>query len=54
MWTESGDLHRFMKLVDNLVSDKDLMKIMGKNAYSYLCANYTVQNSYRIIMKHFE
>ncbi len=54
MCTESGDLDKFMEMVDNLASDGNLKKIMGEKGYAYLCANYTVQNSYRIIMKHFE
>lgn len=54
MCTESGNLDGFMGMVDNLSSDKRLMRMMGEKGYSYLCANYTVQSSYRIIMKHFE
>lgn len=54
MYTESGNLDKFMELVDKLATDEGLMKIMGEKGYSYLCNNYTVQSSCRIIMKHFE
>lgn len=53
MWTESGNLDKFMQMVGCLAADKELMKTMGKKGYSYLCDNYTVDGGYRIIMKHF-
>lgn len=53
-WTESGNLEVFMKLVDRMVKDRKEVKAMGERGYSYLKANYTVDKSYQIIMKHFE
>ena len=54
MWTESGNLNGFMEMIDGLITDESLMRIMGERGYSYLCTNYTVQGGYQIIMKHFE
>ncbi len=53
LWTESGNIDEFMKMIDFMVVDKNRMKTMGENGYSYLLSNYTVQKEYEIIMKHF-
>ncbi len=53
LWTESGNINEFMKMIDFMVVDRNRMKAMGENGYSYLLSNYTVQNGYEIIMKHF-
>lgn len=54
LWTESGNLVSFMEMVDFMAADKNRIKAMGERGHSYLAANYTVENGYRIIMKHFE
>lgn len=54
LWTESGDLVSFMEKVDFIAADKNRIKAMGERGHSYLAANYTVENGYKIIMKHFE
>ncbi|RGM44061.1 MULTISPECIES: glycosyltransferase family 4 protein [Bacteroides] len=54
MWVESGDTEKFMKMVDSIVIDKNLIKTMGEAGYSYLYENYAVQGSYQIIMSHFK
>lgn len=54
MWTESGNLEKFMKMVDSMASDKEKIKVMGANGYEYLKSHYTVDRGYQIIMKHFE
>lgn len=53
LWTESGNIDTFMEMVDFMTVDKVRIKIMGDNGYSYLETNYTVTNSYNIIISHF-
>ncbi len=53
LWSESGDLNAFNKNLNHLVSNKELRLKMGEKGYQYLIKNYTVDNSYRIIMSHF-
>ena len=47
-WCESDDASKFTNIINNI--DDDRIEIKGKNARSYLEANYTVQKSYEIIM----
>ncbi len=54
LWTESGNIETFMEMVDLMTADRGRIKIMGENGYAYLEANYTVNCSYDIIMRHFE
>ena len=54
LWTESGNIETYMEMVDFMAADRERIKIMGENGYSYLEANYTVNCSYDIIMEHFE
>ena len=50
-WCESNNVSAFTALVDKmLASDR---KSMGQRGYEFLKANYTVQNTYDAIMKHF-
>ena len=50
-WCESNNVPAFTALVDKmLASDR---KAMGQRGYEFLKANYTVQNTYDVIMKHF-
>ena len=38
----------------NKFTDRELRVKLGENGYKFLTENYTVENSYKIIMKHFE
>ena len=38
----------------NKLTDGELRAKLGENGYKFLTENYTVENSYKIIMKHFE
>lgn len=50
-WCESNNVPAFTALIDKmLASDR---KAMGQRGYEFLKANYTVQNTYDTIMKHF-
>lgn len=49
-WCESNDVNAFTALVDKmLAADR---KAMGENGYAFLKVNYTVQNTYDVIMGH--
>ena len=48
------NIETFMEMVDFMTADRERIKIMGENGYAYLEANYTVEHSYNIIMRHFE
>jgi len=52
MWAESGDLTKFLNLVDVLANDINLRKQMGLNGRQYLENYYTVSHSYEIITRH--
>ncbi len=52
-WAENGDLTSFNRKLDMLVADRNLRIQMGRTGYQYLADNYSVDESYRIIMKHF-
>lgn len=49
----SNDKKAFLKAVDRLAEVEDL-QFLGRNAKKFLLDNYTVQQNYDIIMKHFE
>ena len=49
----SDNTEEFVKNV-NKFTDKGLRIKLGENGYRFLMENYTVENSYKIIMKHFE
>jgi glycosyltransferase involved in cell wall biosynthesis len=51
-WVESGDVDLFNKRLNDFVSDRMKAKVMGENGYLFLKENYTVDNSYKIIMSH--
>lgn len=52
-WCESSDVEQFSnKLIE--LCNSDLRKQMGVNARGYLENNYSVKQSYEIIMKHFK
>lgn len=52
-WVESGDLKSFNLKLNQMISDKSRLNLMGENGYLYLCNNYTVDFSYKTIMSHF-
>lgn len=52
-WCKSGDLETFNKHLENIISNREKLKIMGDNARKCLEKNYTVSIAYDIIMKHF-
>lgn len=54
LWAEHGDIAKFNQHLDKLCADETLRRQMGENGHRYLMQNYTVENSYNIIMKHFE
>lgn len=49
----NGDLKKFDTIVDSIKENRKNLKIMGSNGYDFLKNNYTVEQSYLIIMKHF-
>ena len=49
----SDNTEDFLRNVKRLI-DVELRAKLGKNGYRFLMDNYTVENSYNIIMKHFE
>jgi len=54
LWCENGDLDTFNSLVNKFVADPSLRTRMGEKGYRFLEENYTVEQSYEIIMNHFE
>ena len=54
LWTESGNLETFMEMVEFVAENREKLKLMGEKGYDYLKENYTVERTYRIIMKHFQ
>ena len=54
LYSIHGDLISFNKKLDEITGNKQLINKMGKNGYQFLLDNYTVTNSYKIIMKHFK
>lgn len=54
LWTENGNIDTFMEMIEFMVEDDKRMKEMGERGYRFLCENYTVDKSYKAIMKHFE
>ena len=51
-WAENGNIDRFVKHVDILVSDSKLRRQMGLNGRKYLENYYTVSQGYDIIIAH--
>ena len=54
LWSESKSVEDFYFNVDKICNDEHLAKTMGINGRKYLEENYTSENAYEIIMKHFE
>jgi len=53
LWSESGDLFNIDQNINKLLKDSEIRMTMGQNGYNHLIRNYTVNNSYDIIIKHF-
>lgn len=51
-WTLSGDELAFNAAIQKLMAD-ELRVNLGINGYNFMNANYLVNNSYKIVMKHF-
>lgn len=52
-WVQSGELEKFNQKLNVLINNEDLRREMGLNGNYYLLNNYTVDDSYNIIMSHF-
>lgn len=51
-WCESNSVEAFTAILDKMIhADR---KVMGENGYQFLKENYTVENTYSTIIKHFE
>lgn len=53
LWSEAEDHHAFNNNIARLTQSPALCTEMGQNGYDYLIQNYTVSNSYDIIINHF-
>lgn len=52
-WCENGDIKKMQYFMDKLCNNKLLRKKMGEQGNKFMIENYTVEKSYKIIMKHF-
>lgn len=52
MWAPSNNVEAFTNCVERIL--KQNIKTMGEKGYAYLKNNYTVDNTYGAIVKHFE
>lgn len=50
LWAAHGDLEGFNKQLDVLCGNSSLRKEMGEKGYNFMLKNYTVEQSYRMIM----
>lgn len=53
-WCESQEAESFKEKIDQLCAEEEKLSEMDENARAYLEAQYTVDQTYKIIMKHFE
>ena len=53
-WCESQEAESFKEKIDQLCAEEEKLSEMGENARAYLETHYTVDQTYEIIMKHFE
>lgn len=53
-WSESGDLKSFKLNIQKFLENEEMIRTMGKRGFDYLKTHYTVTQSYKTIMKHFE
>lgn len=52
-WCESNDARAFKNIIDSICLSRDRLSVFGNYSRKYLEKNFTVKNSYEIIMKHF-
>lgn len=52
VWAPSNSVEAFTKAVDRMLAAD--LKAMGERGYEFYLKNYTVDNTYEAIMKHFE
>lgn len=53
-WVESNNVDSFNTMVDSLCNlDQEVLSQFGSNARNYLEEHYTVESTYKTIMKHF-
>jgi glycosyltransferase involved in cell wall biosynthesis len=52
-WCESNDIKGFKNIIDSICLTRDRLSVFGSSSRKYLEENFTVKNSYEIIMKHF-
>ncbi|MDA7631458.1 glycosyltransferase family 4 protein [Verrucomicrobia bacterium] len=50
---EPSDLNNFRQHVDYYCKNQSHVEVMGEKGFHYLCKNYTSEQSYKTIMKHF-
>jgi glycosyltransferase involved in cell wall biosynthesis len=53
LWSFSGDTEKTTQHILLLAGNSELRRTMGESGYNYLKENYSVDSSYRIILKHF-
>jgi glycosyltransferase involved in cell wall biosynthesis len=53
-WSLSGDLEKTNQNISRIINDPDLIREIGECGYRFLKKNYIVENSYKIIMRHFQ
>jgi glycosyltransferase involved in cell wall biosynthesis len=54
LFSVHGDIETFNINLNQYINNRKSIESMGMNGYQYLMANYTVDQSYQIIMKHFQ
>jgi glycosyltransferase involved in cell wall biosynthesis len=53
LFSVHGDVVKFNNQLEKITGNQNMINEMGENGYQYLLNNYTVDHSYKIIMKHF-
>ncbi len=53
LFSVHGDIVKFNKQLEKITGNQNMINEMGEYGYQYLLNNYTVDHSYKIIMKHF-
>jgi len=53
LWSESRDMSGFLQNIE-VLNQSITRKIMGQNGFEYLKTNYTVLNSFSVILNHFK
>jgi glycosyltransferase involved in cell wall biosynthesis len=54
LWCENGDIANFRKFIDFFINEDHKRISMGNNGFNRLQADFSVDFSYKVIMKHFE